>query len=485
MTSTFTETQLQDIQGFGIAGFSKDHQETLFVRFPSSAAGRALVTWLQPRTATAWEVGQFNAVFSEISARSGIESICATWIATLISSEGYGVLGVATSGLPTSEGANAFNAGMANRSAQIGDTDPKDQPTGWLAPFQPGAGVHCCIVIAADHRAELDDAVARVGNEVDAAGCEVVYQEQGHTLPEPLTGHEHFGFKDGVSQPAIEGYDPAPAPNEPAAVPPGEFVLGYPNAHSTTLTPSGTLWTNGSFAVFRRLLQDVVAFRTQAAQGVPGANPALSPAQMSAAMVGRWPSGAPLELNPIADPGPSGITNAFEYKAAPFSDDDGHICPHFAHIRKADPRDETTPDPTADNPAFHRMIRRGIPFGPPLPENATTDDGIPRGLHFFCVVADLDQQFEFIQRQWLNSPNFPNGVTPPTPGPYSPNPQSPPDGPDPIVGEGTSGQSCLLVQAAGSHQFPIATQLVTVSAGEYFFVPSLSALTALAAGTTS
>jgi len=485
MSSAFTDTQLSDIQGFGLAGFLKDHQEVLFVRFSNATSGRALLEWLEPKTASAWEVGRFNELFSEVKGRSGKETLCATWMGTLISASGYATLGVATSGLPAGEGVNAFNAGMATRSAQIGDTDPDDVPTTWLPPFQPGAGVHLCIVVASDEPEDLDDWVTSIGNHVDAAGCEVVYQERGETLPQPLTGHEHFGFKDGVSQPAIDGYNPAPQPNEPVAVPPGEFVLGYPNAHETTLTPTGTLWTNGSFAVFRRLTQDVATFRAQVQTGVPGSAPTLTPEQTAAALVGRWPSGAPLELNPMSDPGPSGVTNAFEFSASPFNDDDGHVCPHFAHIRKANPRDETTPDPTSDNPLFHRMLRRGIPFGPPLPPDITTDDNLTRGLHFFSVVADLDQQFEFIQRQWLNSPNFPSGVPAPAPGPYAPNPQKPADGPDPIVGEGTTGEQCLLVQPPSTHPFPVIAQLVRVTAGEYFFVPSLSALTALASGVTS
>jgi Dyp-type peroxidase family len=482
VTTAFTDDQLKDIQGFGIAGFRKDHQEVMFVRFPSAAAGQKLIGWLQARSASAWEVGQFNQIFSEVAARTQRESLCATWIGTLISASGYAALGVSTSSLPAGEGANAFKAGMAARAEQIGDGDPKDQPSGWLPPFQ--AGVHCCIVIASDHTEELDETVTLVGNEVDASGCEVVFQESGETLPPPLTGHEHFGFKDGISQPAIDGYDPPPgSPPEPPVVPPGEFVLGFPNAHGTTITPAGALWTNGSFAVFRRLRQDVAAFRAQAQAGVQGSNPALSAQQTGAALVGRWPSGAPLELNPAADPGLSGSPNAFQFRS---SDDDGHVCPHFAHIRKANPRDETTPDPAADNPAFHRMIRRGIPFGAPLADDATADDGQQRGLHFFCVVADLDQQFEFIQRQWLNSPNFPNGEVGPAPGPYVQKPQIPPDGPDPIVGEGTMGENCTLVQQpSGSHQFPVISQLVNVTAGEYFFVPSISALTAIGGGTSS
>jgi Dyp-type peroxidase family len=480
MADAFTPEQLKDIQGFSLAGFRKDHQELLFIRFPDAPSGRALLGRLGPRTANAWEVGQFNEVFSEIRHRTGEETICATWVGVLISAAGYQALGVAMSGLPQSEGTAAFIAGMAARAQQLGDTGPLDQPAAWLEPFRPAAGVHACVVIAADEESDLEEAMAKVGDEISATGCEVVYQERGNTLPGDQAGHEHFSFKDGISQPAIQGYDADPATNEPPAVAPGEFVLGYPNTAGSSVPVTGTLWTNGSFAAFRRLYQDVAGFRAQAVAGVPGSSPQLSPDQTAAAMVGRWTSGAPLELNATTDPGESGITNAFQYKA---NDDDGHLCPHFAHIRKANPRDETTPTPASDNPATHRMLRRGIPFGPPLPTGAQ-DDGAQRGLHFFCAVADLDRQFEFVQRQWLNNVNFPGGQPGPAPGTYSPPAQGTPDGPDPVVGEQTAGEECTLVQPSGQHAFSIMKQVVHVTAGEYFFIPSLAALSALAGGAT-
>ncbi len=479
MADAFTPGQLKDIQGFSLAGFKKDHQEILFIRFADAPSGRSLLGRLVPRAANAWEVGQFNEVFSEVRNRTGEETLCATWVGVLVAAAGYQVLGVSASGLPQGEGTTAFSTGMAARAQQVGDTGPLDLPGGWLQPFRPGAGVHACVVVAADEPSDLDAAVARIGDETSASGCEVVYQERGNTLPGGLMGHEHFGFKDGISQPAIDGFDPPPAANEPAVIAPGQFVLGYPATIGASAQTVGSLWANGSFAAFRRLYQDVAAFRVQAAAGVTSSNPQLSPDQTAAAMIGRWPSGAPLELNPTADPGPTGITNAFEYKA---NDDDGHICPHFAHIRKANPRDETTPSPGSDNPALHRMLRRGIPFGLPLPEGAT-DDGVQRGLHFFCVVADLDQQFEFVQRQWLNNANFPGGTAGPTPGTYAPPTQGTPDGPDAVVGEHTVGEQCTLVQqSSGQHALSIVKQLVQVTAGEYFFVPSISALAAIAGG---
>jgi Dyp-type peroxidase family len=473
-----TSEQQHNIQGLGLAGFRKDHQELIGVRFGTAEAGKRFIGRSAGRVATLWEVRHFNRLFSEIRRRTNEEGIVeASWRALLISHKGLQVLGADTGGLPEGEGANAFVAGMAQRSTQIGDTREGDAPTQWLEPFRPGAGLDAMVVLAADSIDDLDDAVRDTERLIENAGCERAWSERGNTLRGALTGHEHFGFKDGISQPTIKDFDPDPAEGEPAAVAVGEFVLGYPDETGQAVEV-GEIWEDGSFVVFRRLYQDVAAFRAQVATTIPDADPPISPEQLAAKEVGRWPSGAPTELNPDADPGGEGVTNAFQYGA----DADGLNTPRFAHIRKANPRDETRPDP-GDPVQRHRMIRRGIPFGHALAEDATEDDGAQRGLHFVSVVADLDRQFEFVQRKWLNDPNFPNGGAPAGPGDgyQPPAPGVPPDGPDPVVGEHDDpGVPVALHQPGGVRSVALAAEVVRVTAGEYFFAPSVRALKLLA-----
>ncbi len=476
MTAAFTDDQLRDIQGFGIGGFNKDQQELVFLRFGAAATGRQFLTWLAPQVANAWETTTFNALFGEIKVRTQTEPLEATWTAIMISAAGLGVLGIDTVDLPVGDSSTAFKAGMAVRSAQIGDTGPGDVPTSWLAPFQPGAGVHALVVVASDDPEDLSEQVEKIANRASAFGCEVAFQEGGATLPPPLTGHEHFGFKDGISQPAIAGDNPPPA-GTPPAVPPGEFVLGYPDALGNT-NGTGTKWNNGSYVVFRRLRQDVAHFRQIIAAGVPNANPAIPGDGLGAKMVGRWKSGAPIEKYPAGDPGPGHEDNDFAYQQA---DAGGLICPVWAHIRKANPRDENAPGGQPAGSEQHRMLRRGIPFGPALPDDVVADDGVQRGLHFFCVVGDLVRQFEFVQSNWINNPNFPIGSVPAQPGgPYQPpTPGTPAGGPDPIVGEHDDGANDTLAQPADSIPFPLGHELVSVTAGEYFFLPAITTLIAI------
>jgi Dyp-type peroxidase family len=479
-----TPDQRRNIQGVGLAGFRKDFQQLLFVRLADAASGRKLVELLKGHVASYLEVRAFNEAYSEILKRTGRNDVLeATWVGLLLGPVAYIKLGVDLSELPAGPGTDAFMAGMAGRAQEIGHTRPNDAPAGWRSEFRPGSRVDACVIIASDDKDDLDPRITEIANLVSQAGCEVVFEEASQVLPDRLRGHEHFGFKDGVSQPTLAGEEPEPQANEPPAVATGEFVLGYPDSTEQT-AQVGDLWTDGSFAAFERITQNVHAFRAQAAKAAEGTNPLLSNASMEAKMVGRWPSGTPLETSPESDPGDAGVTNAFQYSAALFSDSDGSKAPRFAHIRKANPRDETRPDPE-DPVARHRMIRRGVPFGPPFPHDATTDDGQDRGLHFFCFVADLARQFEFVQRQWLNDENFPNGAKPAQPGGgYGPppTPGEPADGPDPVVGEHDPSAEDALHQGANVHTFALGPEVVSVTAGEYFFAPSLAALARLAEG---
>jgi Dyp-type peroxidase family len=478
-----TDQELKDIQGIAVGRFRKDHQDLLFVRFGSNAASsRRLLAEIAPRIANAWEVRVFNNLFSEVRRRAHVDNIVrSTWTAVGLSATGFQKLGVNLQELATLPGADAFSAGMAARSAsQIGDS-PADGPSNWLDAFRPGAGVDALFVVASDAVADLDAYTDWLTNQIQACGAEIVYRERGGTLPAPLAGHEHFGFKDGVSQPAIAGVDAVPGAGQPSAVAAGEFILGYPNNEGTTASV-GSLWLHGTFGVFRRLRQDVAAFRAQAQSMTSQTSPAQSADQVEADLVGRWPSGTPLALSPSADPGPSGVSNAFDY----VSDPDGEATPRFGHIRKVNPRDEARPDQSTDPSQNHRMLRGGIPYGEPL-SDGSPDDGADRGLHFLAFMGNIDQQFEFIQRQWASNPNFPNGGAPGTQGgPYTPPaPGTPPDGVDPVIGSHNSGDQVSLNQGGAIHSLSLMAETVNVTAGEYFFYPAISAVTALGSGATA
>lgn len=277
---------------------------------------------------------------------------------------------------------------------------------------------------------------------------------------------EHFGFADGISQPILAGTDEAerfPESRHLTAL--GEFVLGYPNASDQVaavpaLSRSATFGRNGSYLVVRQLEQNFNEFWQYCQRAAAG--DATLAEQIAEKIVGRRRDGTPLV------PMTSHTDNEFG-----FADDAyGYGCPMGSHIRRANPRDsfENTNDPA--QPAIttnkHRLLRRGRPYGTPVePGTAATDHPDDRrGLMFICLNASIEQQFEFIQQNWVNSSEF-LGV----PGEC-----------DPLIGRraATARRNRFTIPA-----LPVAAQIdglgpfVEVRGGAYFFMPGLSALSEL------
>jgi Dyp-type peroxidase family len=225
---------------------------------------------------------------------------------------------------------------------------------------------------------------------------------------------------------------------------------------------------NGSYMVFRRLEQKVPEFhrfvREQAARL------GMAPELLAARMVGRWKSGAPMELAPLREDlrlgGDENRNNDFEFA------DDPHQrkCPYAAHIRKVYPRNEVD-EAEAQR---HRIIRRGITFGPEVEPGETTTRH-KRGLMFVCYQTSIEQQFEYVQRQ-ANDPGFVGGKRRPGGGPVTP-------GIDPIIGQAPGNGPREMDEPypnypAGSRRttLTIPKEFVELTAAAYFFMPSITAL---------
>jgi len=356
------------------------------------------------------------------------------------------------------------------------------------------------------------------------------YNSESLTFP---SGREHFGFEDGISQPGVRGRLPdapqkfltprqsegAPdptstqpeysAPGQPL-VSVGEFVLGYPRQDDSFPQRSAPPWKlgpepyapdptavapywakNGSFLVFRRLRQDVPAFNqflenhAKSLAELPEFA-GITSEHLGAMLVGRWRSGAPLLRSPNQDDPTLGGTkyanNAFQFGTAlttadgfpqPIADPLGKVLPQCGHIRKVNPRDLDTDQGSPTTTLAHRILRRGIPFGPPLPIGATEDAALEeRGLLFVSYQASIREQFEFLCANWMNDQSKPSIFAPPTGSGY-----------DMIVGQNTAptgnrARFCLI----GASSQKISTDVdgvrewVIPTGGGYFFTPSKSAV---------
>jgi Dyp-type peroxidase family len=223
--------------------------------------------------------------------------------------------------------------------------------------------------------------------------------------------------------------------------------------------------------VFRRLSQDVAGFRQFMSEAAR--EQGVSEELIGAKLVGRYKSGAPLELTgaQATDPGTADAAlltdakiNDFEYG----DDPDGAVVPLGSHIRKTYPRDEPTDEGGEEDTQTHRILRRGIPFGASLPEQARAAEAgaaFPndRGLLFLCYQTSIERQFEFIQRRWVNDPNFPK----------------PGSGHDPVMSQ-VEKREPLAIPGTRTGHVALMQRFVTTTGGEYFFQPSVSALRHLA-----
>ncbi|WP_329191909.1 MULTISPECIES: Dyp-type peroxidase [unclassified Streptomyces] len=372
-----------------------------------------------------------------------------------------------------------FVSGMTdpNRSRLLGDVG-ENAPSHWRWGGPDSPPVDVLALLYARDEGRLDRLESQVRHDVLAGGGLTEAVRLGTSR---LTDREPFGFRDGISQPLVEGLSKATADDD--AVKAGEFVLGYANEYGLLTdrpllpaacdtfgllprAPDGggaaDFGRNGSYLVFRQLRQDVAGFHRyleEATRHPDGADDPEAREVLAARMVGRWRSGAPLVHAPLRDAPSLGSDNDFGYFA---TDPEGLSCPLGAHVRRANPRDSLDPRPgSAQSVAIgrrHRILRRGRAYG---------DGDGDRGLHFLCLGANISRQFEFIQHTWLNNAHF-NGLY---------------DGPDPLVAARQNHDATFTVQAR-----PVRTryrdlpQFVSVQGGAYFFLPGLQALRYLCEG---
>ncbi|KAK0104921.1 hypothetical protein ONS95_005184 [Cadophora gregata] len=280
---------------------------------------------------------------------------------------------------------------------------------------------------------------------------------------------EHFGFKDGISQPKIQGLDEfSPKDKEPPAVKPGMILSGYEGDEMGQ--PDWA--TDGSFMVIRDLQQLVPEFDKWLevnSHRAPFVENSKDPKEKLAAyLMGRWKNGTPVDLSPHDDK--EGEPEYHETNNFDFHPMEKHDrCPFGAHIRKMRPRGDLEHDHAV-------IIRRGISYGGEVtPEEmaaSKSDDKNERGLIFVCYQSDIRMGYSFLTSRWASNHHFPDKKTK-------------------HVGENGPGIDAIVGQRLAHHPprsigLPDGKQpseerveldnWVIHRGGEYFFTPSIEAL---------
>jgi Dyp-type peroxidase family len=378
----------------------------------------------------------------------------------LLSATGYRRLGLPNDQIPGPSGqfvgprdSEYFQFGMKE---QAGRPRPFNDPPAaeWEEPYR--GRIDAMVLLADDDEYRLSRTLDEV--TAGAAGVvEVLTTERGRVLrkkfPRGILAIEHFGYQDGVSNPLMIRQDADAEMQERG------------NAHWDPTAPLSLALVRepgdggyGSFMVFRKLEQDVAAFRG-AVRDL--ASHAGRPAEEIGSMaVGRFEDGTPavptVTIVQGADP------NDFHYDQDPA----GSKCPYHAHIRKTNPRGDVPRiiGAPAEFERARRVVRRGITYGdrPDLVEGGVDTPATGVGLLFMCFQGNLDQFA--IQQEGSDSNDFVRAGA----------------GVDAVIGQ-NAAPVAQTWPSDGTETFTMAN-FVRLLGGEYFFAPSMAFLRGLAYG---
>ncbi|KAG4442509.1 hypothetical protein IFR05_002009 [Cadophora sp. M221] len=396
--------------------------------------------------------------------------------------------GLRAMGIKDKTGDTTFEKGMlADADGEDRDKDEEGQPTNYLnddlSQWEPkfrDESIHGVILVTGSSHPKLKEALQKVKKifKVGEEGASIteVIQVEGHVRPGDIAGHEHFGFADGIAQPAVDGV-PTVVHRGADTVHQGVILVGRGGDTLEKLRPSWAL--DGSFLAFRKLKQNVPEF--QKFLDDQAVETGLTSELLGAKLVGRWKSGAPVENFPHAEDFDAAKAIATDSSVNDYFRYDQNVkqnhCPYAAHTRKTNPRDDIAFKDKKEGHQIHRIIRRGIQYGPEVTDEeeatstSSTDPKLERGLLFACYQSNLLNGFSFIQRFWANNTGFPFNKA-----------DSLNSGFDPIIGAAHFNKPEPSRDMNGfdandeTKRLSLADDWVISKGGEYFFSPSISAL---------
>jgi Dyp-type peroxidase family len=430
-----------------------DIQHILLTRAPALTGRYEFLSFRDGASGRAWLSGITPTVQSAAAMRATVETH-KRWVTVAFTWSGLRALGLDEASLASFP--QEFKQGMAARAEMLGDVGA-NAPEHWIGGLA-SPDLHAIVILFARDEPERVRCVGEHEKLLKScAGVEVLSVLDLNAHPPFNYAHDHFGYRDRLSQPVIEGSGEEPTPGSGGPLKPGEFILGYPdeNGAIADCPQPEILARNGSYMAYRRLQEHVGKFRAFLAQH----GETLEEQELIAAkLMGRWRSGAPLVLSPDKDDPALGAemqrNNDFNYKEM---DPHGYAVPLGSHARRMNPRD------TAANINRRRMIRRGATYGPALPDGAP-EDGVDRGIAAFIICASLIRQFEFAQNVWANDRNF----------------HELGNERDPIIGAQDGTLEFKIPKRPIRKTIKGLPAFTTVRGGAYFFLPGLKALSYLA-----
>jgi len=367
----------------------------------------------------------------------------------------------------------AFTTGAAERAKLVGDTGPS-APENWIGGFGKGSD-HVLVTL----HALSPDAMKNYSDQLSALfavgdAFREIWRTDGMAWIEMQDGKPTFcskvpfGYTDGISLTTIRGGPERYPPDHQQPCEPWLFVL-QDKAENYFVPEPRELGLNGSFAVFKMIMTDVVGFENF----LQSHKDRIDPELLAAKICGRWRNGVPLALSPETDSPSCGFPpeqlNDYEYVNTDGSGDPkGLRCPVGAHMRRINPRGQPVTgqgQPGGSNNT-HRLIRRGMPYGPNY-DPTQPYDGVERGLLGYFINSSIENQYEFVLGHWVNDSEFAGSVRL--------NPKSK----DPMIATQNPAESIFEIpQANGMPAIKVTgfSTFVTTKAAAYCFLPSITAI---------
>jgi Dyp-type peroxidase family len=447
-----------DIQGFAIRGYNFPFARFLFLKVLDEEKGRRWIGGLIEHLTTGARWGEVKPT------------------TTMNIAFTYG--GLDALGLPEASLLSfpvEFVQGMKARADILSDRG-KNDPQNWDDVWS--GGVHAWLGVFALSPADLEQKCSAIlGGIQDVGGVSMIDSQDAAALQidGQVTAKEHFGYTDGFGNPEFLGVEKDAQPGQgkltddgkwtPLAT--GELLLEYADeAGELPVAPlPHLLASNGTFMVYRKLHQNVATFRKYLAE--KGKLYAGGPEKLASKFLGRWPDGTPVELSPDK-PDATIVQDKNRNVNFTFGKDlDGARCPLGAHIRRTNPRDAFGFNGALIN--RRRISRRGMPYGASTPEDQPGSDTDEHGIVFMALNASIFRQFEFVQQQWIEYGNDARQG----------------NDKDLLIGN-HGGQGKSMIQGSTDPQNPpflcgALPNFVELRGGDYFFIPSMTALRMIAA----
>ena len=235
-----------------------DIQHFLLARPSAMAARYGFLTFHDSAQARAYLAGLVDKVGTGVSVANSTEQE-ARWVTVALTWNGLRATGVDEWSLATFP--EEFRQGMAARAEILGDTGA-NHPDNWVGGLA-SPDLHAVVILFARDVAERERCV-RAHQEYVAhfPSVQALSFLDLEATPPYEYAHDHFGYRDRLSQPLVRARANA-TPGSGDPLEPGEFFLGYPDEDSLspTLPEPEILARNGSYLAYRQLEEHVGRFR--------------------------------------------------------------------------------------------------------------------------------------------------------------------------------------------------------------------------------